>query len=89
MGLIENDQIGVYALPSMHGIVQVIAQNFRCTDNNLCIRVLFPVTGQDPDAMRSENLRKLCMFCVGQGFQRRGIPCLLYTSDAADDTSEV
>ena len=58
MGFIQDHQIGLQAFAQMHGIVEMVAQDFGGPDDHRGLRVFLAVPGQDADLIGTEDSRE-------------------------------
>ncbi len=56
MGLIQDDQVAVQVLAGVHGIIELVSQDFGGADDHLGIGVFFDIPGEDPHMIFSEQL---------------------------------
>jgi hypothetical protein len=73
MGFIQDDQISLYADPFMHGIVELVAQNLRCSHDDRGAGILFAIPCQDAAVIGSKFMAEFLIDRIGKGFKRRRI----------------
>ena len=74
MGFINDHKVGVQIFAPVHGVVQLIAQNFGRADNDGRVQVDLMVPSEKAHTLRTEFLPELKKFGVGQGLEGRGVP---------------
>ena len=74
MGLVEHHEVGLQFDPGVHGVVELIAQNFGGADDDGGVRLLPAVAGEDPHVDVAEGLGELRILGIAQGLERAGVP---------------
>jgi len=72
--LVEDDEVEGEVATLVHGVVELVAQDFRRADDERRLGVLPRVPREDAHAVRPEDVAEFDPFGVAQGLQRRGIP---------------
>jgi hypothetical protein len=74
VGLIENDQFDPKVFSPIHGVVELIAEDFGGTHDYWCLMILLAIAGENPHIFWTKVLAELGILGIGQRFERRGIP---------------
>ena len=70
MRLIQNNQITIQVKTMMHSVIELVAQYFRCADNDRRFGIFFCIARDDADILRIEMQAELHPFGIGKSFQR-------------------
>ena len=74
VGLVEDDQIAVQALPGVHRIVELVPEDLGGPGDDRGVGIFLGVAGDDADVDRAEEVAEFNPFGVGQGLQGGGVP---------------
>ena len=74
VGLVEDDQVAVQALPGVHRVVELIPEDLGGPRDDRGVGVFLRVAGDDADVDRAEEVAEFNPFGVGQGLQGGGVP---------------
>ncbi len=70
MRLIQNHEISLEIYTLVHGIVELVAKDFSCSNNYWCIGVFLAVTSQNTYTFMAEFFTKFQELGIGQGLER-------------------
>lgn len=74
MRFIKDNKVGLKGATLVHHVVQLVPEDLRGADDNWSVRVLFPVSCQDPAGGVAESPAEFSVDGIGKGLERRRVP---------------
>ena len=69
MGFIQDHEIRTYTGSFMHGIIELVPKNLRCTHNDGRSGILLAITSQDATIGRPKFMTEFLIYGIGKGLE--------------------
>ena len=74
MGLVQDNEVRIQLDAGVHGVVELVAQNFGGADDDGGVGLLPPIPRQDTHLVGAEEIAEFLVLGVAEGLQGAGVP---------------